>query len=151
MAKEIEYKFLVDAERWAKVTKPEPHLIIQGFLSKSENMVVRVRIMDNQGFLTIKGKSVGLSRTEFEYEIPVEDAQAMLSEFTGKFIRKNRYAVQIGAHCWEVDVFEGNLEGLILAELEVGSETETFDKPEWIGKDVSTDPDYYNAVLIERC
>lgn len=151
MAKEIEYKFLVDAERWAKVTKPEPHLIIQGFLSKNENLVVRIRIMDNQGYLTIKGKSDGLSRTEFEYEIPAEDARAMLSEFTGKFIQKKRYAIQIGAHCWEVDVFEGNLEGLILAELEVRSETEMFDKPEWIGKDVSADPAYYNAVLIDCC
>lgn len=151
MGKEIEYKFLVDKAQWDLIDKPEPELIVQGFLSKDENLVVRVRIKGTRGYLTIKGKSNGISRTEFEYEIPVSDAKEILKEFTEKYIQKYRYEIQNGDNTWEVDVFEGNLEGLILAELEVASLDEEFDRPIWVTEDVSTNSEYFNAVLIEKC
>lgn len=149
--KEIEYKFLVDESQWNALDKPEPTLIVQGFLSKTKECVVRVRIKGMKGFLTIKGKSEGISRTEFEYEIPVNEAEEMLELFTDKSIRKYRYEINVDGHIWEVDEFKGKLDGLILAELEVSSEDEVFSRPAWITEDVSTDPNYYNAVLIDRC
>ncbi|MDX2361666.1 MAG: CYTH domain-containing protein [Crocinitomicaceae bacterium] len=148
---EIEYKFLVDKSRWATVQKPVPTLIVQGFISKSKEAVVRVRIKGDKGFLTIKGKSEGISRQEFEYEIPVIEAEELLSNFTHKQIRKHRYEIEVHGKTWEVDEFHGALEGLVIAELEVESESESFEKPEWVTEDVSTDPAYYNAVLIDRC
>ena len=148
---EIEHKFLVDKDQWAMVKKPAPTLIVQGFISKSQESVVRVRIKGNKGFLTLKGKSEGISRQEFEYEIPLIEAEEILSKFTQKQIRKYRYEIIIDGKTWEVDEFHGVLEGLILAELEVESENEQFTKPAWVTKDVSTDPAYYNAVLIDRC
>lgn len=147
---EIEHKYLVDPVLWEKIEKPEPELIVQGFISKSVESTVRIRIKGMRGFLTIKGKTTGITRKEFEYEIPVQDAEEMLTQFTDKQIRKNRYEIPVGKHTWEVDVFEGRLHGLILAELEVESENEVFELPEWVTKDVSKDPNYYNAVLIER-
>ncbi len=151
MAIEIEYKFLVNHEKWEKLVKPEPQLIVQGFLSKNEKLVVRVRILGDQGFLTIKGKTSGIRRSEFEYEIPKNEAEEMINLFTDKHIRKQRYVIHEDGKNWEVDVFEGKLEGLILAELEVKSEEEEFTPPDWTTTDVSNDPQYYNAVLIDRC
>ncbi len=148
---EIEYKFLVDEERWKKVLKPTPELIVQGFISKSENAVVRVRIKGNKGFLTVKGKTTGITREEFEYEIPVEEAEHLLNGFTEKQIRKYRYRIMVEGFEWEVDEFEGKLQGLILAELEVPSTETKFELPDWVTEDVSTDPNYYNAVLIDQC
>jgi len=147
--KEIEYKFLVNKEKWNALEKTAPSLIVQGFLAKSENITIRIRIKKEKAFLTIKGKTVGITRTEFEYEIPFSDAEQILVEFTDKQIRKKRYIIPFKGHSWEVDVFEGHLSGLILAELEVGSETEKFEKPEWITKNISEDARYYNAVLID--
>lgn len=149
--KEIEYKFLVDRTIWENAPKPAPELIVQGYISKSKESTVRVRIKGERGYLTIKGKTTGIQRTEFEYEIPLSDAEAMIELFTEKHIRKHRYEVIVDGKTWEVDEFHGNLEGLILAELEVESEDETFTKPNWVTQDVSTDPNYYNAVLIDRC
>lgn len=151
MAQEIECKFIVLEEKWKEVEKPEPATIVQGFLSKSENLVVRVRLKNDRAYLTLKGKSVGISRSEFEYEIPVSEAEEMLALFTDKVIRKKRYEIPVDGFIWEVDVFEGKLAGLILAEVELESENQIFTKPDWIGQDVSTDPNYYNAVLIDRC
>ncbi len=148
---EIEYKFLVDHQLWSAIEKPEPTLIVQGYISKSVDSTVRIRIKGKQGFLTIKGKTVGITRSEFEYEIPVENAEAMIALFTDKHIRKYRYEVMHSGKMWEVDEFHGALEGLILAELEVESEDEEFERPNWITEDVSTDPNYFNAVLIDRC
>ena len=147
---EIEHKYLVDPILWAKIEKPKPELIVQGFISKSVESTVRIRIKGIRGFLTIKGKTTGITRSEFEYEIPVQDAEDMLAQFTDKQIRKYRYEIPVGKHAWEVDVFEGKLNGLILAELEVESEDEVFELPEWVTEDVSRDPKYYNAVLIDR-
>ncbi len=151
MMKEIEHKYLVDRAKWDELNKPEPQTIIQGFLSRSEELVVRVRVKGKTGYLTIKGKSEGLARSEFEYIIPVEEAKAILSEFSNKLIIKKRYEIDVNGKIWEVDVFEGALEGLILAELEVENEDEKFTLPDWVTVDVSTDPNYFNAVLIDKC
>lgn len=149
--KELEYKYLVDENKWRELKKPSSELIVQGFLSKSKELVVRVRIKGDKGFLTLKGKSEGISRTEFEYEIPVKEAESILDQFTDKVIRKQRFEIVDHGKTWEVDVFEGKLEGLIIAELEVSDEAETFVKPSWVTKDVSTDPNYFNAILIDQC
>ena len=148
--KEIEYKFLVDDKKWSAIEKPSPSLIVQGFIAKSKESTVRIRIKNEAAFLTIKGKTVGITRSEFEYEIPVSDAEQMLLEFTDKQIRKKRYIIPFKGNNWEVDVFEGHLSGLILAELEVQSENEKFELPIWVTKNVSEDERYYNAVLIDN-
>lgn len=151
MAEEIEYKFLVDRVKWDKATKPTPERIVQGFLHNTEDLVIRIRIKGDKGFLTLKGKTEGISRKEFEYEIPVTDAEEIMHSFTDKYITKQRYAIEFKGHNWEVDVFEGKLNGLVLAELEVNSESQEFERPEWVTEDVSRDPQYYNAVLINKC
>jgi CYTH domain-containing protein len=147
--KEIEHKFLVDHNKWELIEKSTPQLIVQGYISKSEEKTVRIRIKGDKGFLTIKGKTVGISRNEYEYEIPVSDAEKILIELTDKRIRKLRYEITFRGRTWEVDVFEGHLTGLILAELEVEDEDERFDLPDWITSDVSNDKRYYNALLID--
>ena len=147
---EIEYKFLVNPEEWSKVDKGEPELILQGFIFKTEECIVRIRIKGSKAYLTIKGKTIGITRSEFEYEIPVSDAETMLKQFTSKQIIKHRYTLKIGDHVWEVDEFHGKLEGLIMAELEVQSEDEKFELPQWVTENVSTNPAYYNSVLIEK-
>lgn len=148
---EIEYKYLVDAKKWEAINKPEGELIVQGFIHNSKECVVRIRIKGTKGFLTIKGETIGITRKEFEYEIPLKDAEEIIANFTQKHIRKVRYEIPLGKHTWEVDVFEGPLNGLILAELEVSSENEKFEFPEWVTENVSHDPNYYNAVLIDKC
>ena len=151
MAIEIEYKFLVNKEKWNALSKPEPSLIVQTYIHKSKNVTVRVRIKGTSAYLTIKGQTIGVSRSEFEYEIPISDAEEMIEQFSTKHIRKFRYEIPVGKHTWEVDVFKGKLDGLILAEIELNSENEAFEKPDWIAEDVSMDEGYYNAVLIEKC
>lgn len=151
MAQEIEYKFLVDRSLWEAVEKPEPQLILQSYLYNSKEMTVRVRIKGDKGYLTVKGASKGITREEFEYAIPKEDAESMVAAFALPHIRKYRYEIPSGKHVWEVDVFEGALQGLILAEIELSAEDEAFEKPEWVTEDVSTNPNYYNAVLIQKC
>lgn len=148
--KEIEYKFLVDASLWETVEKPNPDEIVQGFIFKSPEKTIRVRIKNQEGFLTIKGKAIGISRDEFEYPIPYQDAKELLEKYTDKQLRKKRYVISFASKKWEVDVFEGALQGLILAELEVASEDEVFTAPPWITEDVSTNPAYFNSVLIDR-
>jgi CYTH domain-containing protein len=148
---EIERKFLVDTEKWEVISKPEPKLIIQAYLVNTPQKTVRVRIKGAKGFLTIKGATTGISRSEFEYEIPLEDARQLIEQFAEKIIEKHRYEMHVDNHIWEVDVFYGNLKGLLIAEIELNSEDETFSKPSWIGEEVSHDPEYFNAKLIERC
>ena len=146
---EIEYKFLVNKDKWLLVEKPSPQIITQGFIAKTKEKTVRVRIKNEQAFLTIKGPTKGITRTEFEYEIPLKDAESLLNDFTEKQICKKRYELKIDHHTWEVDVFEGHLDGLIIAELEVKSETELFALPKWVSNNVSLDVRYYNSVLID--
>ena len=148
---EIERKFTVDIEKWNKIEKPEPTQIAQSYLSTNPECTVRVRIKGKKGFLTIKGKTIGISRSEFEYEIPLEEAQQMISTLAEKTLSKLRYEVQIDNHLWEVDLFQGKLDGLIIAEIELNNENEHFTKPDWALEDVSDNIEYYNSRLIEKC
>ena len=148
---EIERKFLVDKVEWEKVEKPNPKKIVQAYILNSPEKTVRARIKGSKGFLTIKGATVGISRNEFEYEIPVEEVEEMIRLFAEKTISKDRYEITVGNHLWEVDEFHGNLEGLVLAEIELSDENEAFEQPIWATEDVSTDVNYYNSKLIEKC
>lgn len=148
---EIERKFLVDKEKWALVEKPAPKQIVQAYLVNTPDKTVRVRIKGDKGFITIKGATIGITRSEFEYEIPLDDAKQLIAQFAEKVIDKQRYEINVGNHLWEIDEFHGKLEGLILAEIELESEYEKFVLPEWVTTEVSTDPEYFNSKLIERC
>lgn len=147
---EIERKFLVNTALWDGLEKPEPTDIVQAYLSDDENCTVRVRTRKDKGFITVKGKTEGISRLEYEYQIPLEEATRMIDEFCKKKIIKQRYEIPLGRHTWEVDVFQGKLAPLIIAEIELESEDESFELPGWIGKEVSDDPEYYNSRLIRR-
>ncbi len=148
---EIERKFTVALEKWNKIEKPEPIQIAQSYLSTNPDCTVRVRIKGKKGFLTIKGKTIGISRSEFEYEIPLEEAEQMISSLAQKTLSKLRYEIKVDNHLWEVDVFKGKLDGLIIAEIELSNENEQFTKPEWVIEDVSDNIEYYNSRLIEKC
>lgn len=147
---EIERKYLIHVEKWAEVKKPKPISIKQGYISVDPDCTVRVRTKGKKGYLTVKGKNVGISREEFEYEIPIDEAEKMLSLFADKKIIKNRYEIKYKRKTWEVDEFLDALSPLILAEIELGSETEKFELPDWVAEEVSDDPSYYNSNLINR-
>ena len=147
MASEIERKFLVKSKEWFSFKKPKPLFIKQAFVLQQDKKVLRARIKADKAFLTIKGKSSGVSRMEFEYEIPIEDAEEMISQMSGPTIEKERYEIPFANHLWEVDVFYGENEGLIVAEIELLTETEFFEKPNWVGAEVSYDPRYFNSNL----
>lgn len=149
--KEIEYKFLVNESIWAEVEKPNPEPITQGYLSKDTNSTVRIRTKGSKGFFTIKSKTIGHTRDEFEYEIPFDDAKTILSTLINKKIEKQRYTIDYNGKTWEIDEFQGKLAGLILAEIELKSEDEQFDLPPWVTIDVSEDPNYFNSALSEKC
>lgn len=151
MGKEIEYKFLVNKEQWEALKKPKPQLIIQSYLHNTPEKSVRVRVKGDKGYLTVKGATKGVTRSEFEYEIPVSEAEDMIATFQLSHIRKFRYEIMVDDHLWEVDVFEGALNGLVLAEVEVLAEGEYFTRPAWVTEDVSTNAEYYNSVLIQKC
>lgn len=148
MAQEIERKFLVKDDFIGQAG--ESLLIIQAYLSLDKERTVRIRIQNEQAFLTIKGKSnvSGLSRYEWEKEIDQSEAKELLKLAIGSSIEKIRYRIPVGNHVFEVDVFSGENEGLVLAEVELQSEAEVFEKPEWLGKEVSGDPRYYNSNLV---
>lgn len=147
---EIERKFLVDKNQWNNLLKPVPKKIVQAYLLNSPEKTIRVRIKGDKGFITIKGPTKGISRSEFEYEIPVSEAELMIEQFANKVIAKDRFEVHYEGHLWEVDEFHGKLEGLILAEIELQTEHEKFKQPVWIMEEVSHDPSYYNSNLINR-
>ena len=146
--KEIERKFLVDKKKWTAIAKPEPILIIQGYISKTESNVVRIRTKDQKAYLTIKSATVGISRNEYEYEVPINEAQEMIQQFCPKYIQKNRYEIPFSKHLWEVDEFILPNKGLLLAEIELKSEHEQFSLPDWLGKEVSHDPSYFNSNML---
>ncbi|MDJ0982598.1 MAG: CYTH domain-containing protein [Kiloniellales bacterium] len=149
MAKEIERKFLVAGEDWRVMAQGTRYR--QGYLSTVKERTVRVRTIDDKGFLTVKGVSVGATRSEYEYEIPAADADEMLDDLCEKpIIEKNRYKIPIGDVTWEVDEFLGVNDGLIVAEVELRTEDQSFPKPDWIGDEVTGDPRYFNANLIAR-
>ncbi|MBN1463476.1 MAG: CYTH domain-containing protein [Paludibacteraceae bacterium] len=149
MAIEIERKFLVNSDDYKQLALPVYYK--QGYLCNSPNTIVRIRIANNKGYITIKGKTCGISRTEFEYEIPTSEAHQLLSEMSlNKVVEKNRYKIKYAGNIWEIDEFLGENEGLIIAEIELKSENATFDKPSWIGKEVSTDSRYFNSNLSKN-
>lgn len=148
MPLEIERKFLVHSDLWNALKKPQGNRIVQSYLSFTPESTVRIRIKGEQAFLTIKGKSKGISRPEYEYPIPIADVQNMIQNMNLDYIDKIRYEIKIKNHIWEVDVFSGKNNGLILAEIELGSEDESFEKPDWIAQEVSHDPRYFNSNLL---
>ena len=147
MAKEIERKFLVSGE--FRQDSPESYRIMQGYICSDPGRTVRVRVRGDMGFLTIKGRSSedGLSRYEWEKEIPVSEALELMNLCVSGVIDKTRYLVPCGNHTYEVDVFHGANEGLVLAEIELTDEQEMFEKPSWLGEEVTGDMRYYNSML----
>lgn len=146
MGREIERKFLVKDESWRGFYSSSEK-ITQGYLSRSIDRTVRVRVGETS-HITIKGRSVGISRDEFEYEIPRDDAIKIIDMCEG-VISKVRFKVNYGNHIWEIDLFNNDNSGLIIAEIELDSENENFEKPDWLGIEVSDDPRYFNSNLIE--
>lgn len=148
MAREIERKFLVRGDDWRS---GQSALYRQGYLNTDKHRTVRVRVTGDSAFLTIKGITTGATRQEFEYPIPVRDADEMLNGLCEKpLIEKRRYRVPHDNLTWEVDEFLGENEGLVVAEVELASEDQAFEKPDWIGEEVTSDPRYYNANLVQR-
>lgn len=150
MGQEIERKFLVRGE--FKSSARKAMRISQGYLSSVPERTVRVRVRDNQGFITVKGKSDirGVSRFEWEKEISVDDALALLGLCEPGVIDKTRYLVDYAGHTFEVDEFYGDNEGLVMAEIELSCEDEAFEKPDWLGDEVTGDSRYYNAALTKN-
>lgn len=149
MGIEIERKFLLVGEAWKKLAQGVRYR--QGYLSTSKESTVRVRTIENTGYLTVKGKSTGATRSEFEYEIPVEDANAMLDQLCAKpLIEKNRYKIDYQGFTWEVDEFFGENQGLVVAEVELENEDQFYAKPEWVGAEVTEDQRYFNSNLARN-
>ena len=149
MGTEIERKFLVTENSWRSLAAGVKYR--QGYLNSAKERTVRVRTIDDKGFLTIKGITTGASRAEYEYEIPVGDADALLDDLCEKpLIEKNRYKINFEGFVWEVDEFFGENQGLIVAEVELESEDQAFEKPGWIGEEVTGDPKYFNSNLINN-
>lgn len=149
MGREIERKFLLAGDDWRSLGKGIHYR--QGYLNSSRERTVRVRTINEKGFLTIKGITVGATRIEYEYEIPKEECNAMLDELVEKpIIEKRRYKVDYKGLTWEIDEFFGENQGLIVAEVELESENQKFEKPQWIGKEVTGDPRYFNSNLIHH-
>lgn len=148
---EIERKFLVTSDVYKKQAFKNTR-IIQGFLSTNKKRTVRVRLKGEQGFLTIKGQSSndGLSRFEWEKEISKQEAKALLKLCKKGVINKVRYEVKLDNHTFEVDEFFEDNEGLVIAEVELETEQETFTKPKWLGKEVTGNPKYYNSQLSKQ-
>ncbi len=148
MAQEIERKFLLSDANWRPGVAGEQY--IQAYLCESENLVTRVRLIKDQALLTLKSNSAGMRRSEFEYSIPFADGQQLVALCTGSAIIKTRYKLTIEGKLWEVDVFDGDNSGLVVAEIELEDEAETFARPDWLGKEVTEDPKYYNKNLSAR-
>lgn len=150
MPKEIERKFLVTSPAWRDQAHDRLRLV-QGYLANTGTASVRVRVSGETAYLNVKSMTLGVSRHEYEYPIPVDDAREMLAELCqGPLIEKDRYLVEVGAHTWEVDEFFGDNAGLIVAEIELDDPDEPFEKPAWVGEEVSDDPRYYNVMLIQH-
>lgn len=150
MGVEIERKFLVIKDIWDKEPKPAGIPVRQGYLSENALAVVRARIKGDSAFITIKGKKAGITRPEFEFEVQVSLAEEILSQLSPPLVSKTRYVIPFQGKSWEVDVFDGQNEGLLLAEIELISEDEPFAKPGWVGKEVTEDSRYYNAYLASH-
>ena len=148
MGIEIERKFLVEGDAWR--VGASPSRIVQGFLSRDPERIVRVRLRDGEAFLTIKAKGSGLARVEVEVAIPAEEARQLLPLCLPPLIEKTRHLVPWAGHLWEIDEFYGDNAGLVVAEVELAAEDEIFERPPWLGQEVSEDFRYSNAALSER-
>jgi len=149
MAKEIERKFLIDLDKLGPLESGS--LIKQGYIPTTDNTAVRVRLTDQRAFLTLKGENDGVTRSEFEYEIPACDATQIIAELcSGLVVEKTRYLVEESGHTWEIDVFDGENTGLVVAEIELKSESEHFEIPSWVTREVSGEFKYYNSSLIKN-
>lgn len=146
MALEIEHKYLVKNDKYKEMSTNKQR-IMQGYLSRDPERTVRIRIKGDKGYFTVKGITHGASRVEFEYEIPADDAENMLRLCIPPIIEKTRYIVPFEGKKWEVDEYSGHRIGLVTAEIELSSESETYRTPPFIGKNVTGDPAYYNSSL----
>ncbi len=148
MGLEIERKFLVEDINWKSYTSGAAVTVIrQGYLSTEAERTVRVRLKDQEAFITIKGKTTGYSRAEFEYSIPAEDAKALLLLCKKPLIEKKRYTLEIDRQVWEIDEFFGENSGLVIAEAELAAEDQELNPPAWLGKEVTDDKRYFNSNL----
>jgi len=150
MGVEIERKFLVDHSKWAHLEKPAGTHYRQGYLVDDQTRTIRIRVAGDKGFITIKGTTNGISRKEFEYEIPADEAAELIENFALSAIDKIRFKIEFAGHLWEVDEFLGDNSGLIMAEIELKYENEEFKKPDWITIEVSDDARYYNSNLSKN-
>lgn len=149
MALEIERKFLVVGDAWRSLATGT--LYRQGYVVLGAGKTVRVRVAGSTGYLTIKGPSVNLARTEFEYEIPLDDAMTLLDTLCEQpLVEKTRYKIPYGGMVWEVDEFAGENQGLIVAEVELATADQAIALPPWVGADVSDDPRYFNVYLVQH-
>lgn len=147
MGQEIERKFLVNHNKWQQIEKPIGNHFRQGYLLTEPNKTIRVRQTSEKGYLTIKGLSVGATRPEYEYEIPWNEATELLDNFAVSELSKIRYNIIFEGKLWEVDKFLGGNQGLIVAEIELKSEDENFEIPDWIDREVTSEEKYYNSNL----
>ena len=149
MAKEIERKFLVAGD-YTQAAVSSSH-IVQGYIGRTPSLTFRIRLRDERGYLTVKGRTdaAGMSRDEWEYEIPAADARELLAHSDGS-IEKRRYMVPAGRHTFEVDEFFGANKGLTMAEVELSSPDEAFERPAWLGEEVTGDKRYYNSQLLQH-
>lgn len=147
---EIERKFLVVDNSWQSASQQAIE-IRQGYLNLEQRCSIRVRVDGRHGWLNIKGATVGAERPEYEYEIPLTDAEQLLQSFAvGPVIEKTRHLVPFDGHLWEVDVFRGENRGLVVAEIELNDPAQSFEKPPWVGREVTDDIRYYNTSLCRR-
>lgn len=147
MAIEIERKFLVRDDRWRALAHDSVKMR-HGYLAPLGSAAsVRVRVEGDVGKLNVKAAKIGMSRAEYEYSIPAEEAEEMIATLCSGIILKTRYYLTVGVHLWEIDVFEGENAPLVIAEIELGSETESFIRPDWLGEEVTDDARYYNHAL----
>lgn len=146
MAYEIEHKYLVVNSSYEQMATSSIKMA-QGYLSREPDRTVRIRIADDKAFLTVKGRNSGDTRLEFEYEIPVSDAEKMLGLCAGRIIRKRRFIVPFDGMVWEVDRFEGDLDWLTLAEIELPHSGCAYSLPPFVGEEVTDNPAYYNSML----
>jgi len=147
---EIERKFLLSNNEWRDEVK-SAHRIRQGYMGEIDKASVRIRVQGDKANINIKSATLAMRRMEYEYEIPLDEAVEMLDQLCKQpQVDKTRFIVEQGKHKWEIDEFYGNNEGLLIAEIELSDEAEVFEKPAWLGEEVTQDPRYYNVNLIKH-
>ena len=150
MPVEIERKFLLSSNTWRELVDAQ-YRIRQGYMGEIDKASVRIRVQGDKANINIKSATLSMRRMEYEYDIPLNEAEEMLEQLCKQpQVDKTRFIVEQGKHKWEIDEFYGDNQGLIVAEIELNYENETFEKPEWIGEEVTEDPRYYNVNLIKN-